>query len=253
MEQQTSRPLGCKACASGEALGFDFTMAFQPIVNIRTKTVFAQEALARGLNNESAFHVFQHVNDNNRYRFDQTCRVKAIKLAAQLNIQQDSFLSINFLPNAVYKPELCIRTTLNAAEEFAFPKEKIIFEFTENEQITDSQHLESIIRHYQQQGFLTATDDFGSGFNGLNQLADLTTDITKIDMVLVRDIDKDEKRQIIVRNLVNLFRDLRMIVVAEGVETQAEYHTLRDMGIELFQGFYFAKPSFESLASVCWE
>lgn len=253
LQQQDFRKLGCRECASGVDLGFDFTMAFQPIVDTQTHTVFAQEALVRGLNNEGAFHVFQHVNDTNRYRFDQSCRVKAIKLAAQLNVHKDSFLSINFLPNAVYKPELCIRTTLNAAEEFHFPKEKIIFEFTENEQITDSGHLESIIRHYQQQGFLTATDDFGSGFNGLNQLADLKTDLTKIDMVLVRNIDQDKKRQIIVRNLVSLFNELNMKVIAEGVETQAEFHTLQAMGIRFFQGYYFAKPSFESLADICWE
>ncbi|WP_239495752.1 EAL domain-containing protein [Marinomonas primoryensis] len=218
----------------------------------QTKTVFAQEALVRGLNNEGAFHVFQNVNETNRYRFDQSCRVKAIQLAAKLDVHKHSFLSINFLPNAVYKPELCIRTTLNAAEEFHFPKEKIIFEFTENEQIIDSVHLESIIQHYKEQGFLTATDDFGSGFNGLNQLADLNTDITKIDIVLIRNIDQDKKRQIIVRNLVNLFNELNMMIVAEGVETKAEYHTLQDMGIHLFQGYYFARPSFESLPDINW-
>ncbi|TYL46769.1 EAL domain-containing protein [Marinomonas sp. IMCC 4694] len=252
MQQKDFRKLGCAECASGSDLGFDFTMAFQPIVDVQTKRIFAQEALVRGRRGESAFHVFQQVNETNRYRFDQSCRVKAIKLAAELNIAQDSFLSINFLPNAVYKPELCIRTTLNAAETFQFPKEKIIFEFTENEQITDSQHLESIITHYQQQGFLTATDDFGSGFNGLNQLADLKTDMAKIDMVLIRHIDQDQKRRIIVRNLVRLFSDLDMTLIAEGVETQNEFHVLRDMGVRLFQGYYFAKPCFESLAPVHW-
>jgi EAL domain-containing protein (putative c-di-GMP-specific phosphodiesterase class I) len=227
-------------------------MAFQPIINSQTKTVFAQEALVRGLNNEGAFHVFQNVNETNRYRFDQSCRVKAIQLAAKLDVHKHSFLSINFLPNAVYKPELCIRTTLNAAEEFHFPKEKIIFEFTENEQVIDSVHLESIIQHYQAQGFLTATDDFGSGFNGLNQLADLNTDIAKIDIVLIRNIDQDKKRQIIVRNLVNLFNELNMMIVAEGIETKAEYNTLQDMGVHLFQGYYFARPSFESLPDINW-
>ena len=54
--------------------------------------------------------------------------LKAIKLAAELEVHKHCFLSINFLPNAVYKPELCIRTTLNAAEEYQFPKEKIIFD-----------------------------------------------------------------------------------------------------------------------------
>ncbi|MGO3345169.1 MAG: EAL domain-containing protein [Marinomonas sp.] len=252
MKQNDVYALGCKECASACDLGFDFTMAFQPIVNTQTNTIFAQEALVRGLKQESAHHVFQNVNNTNRYRFDQSCRVKAIKLAAELEIYKQSFLSINFLPNAIYKPELCIRTTLNAALEYNFPKEKIIFEFTEDEKIVDNQHLQSIIHHYQELGFLTATDDFGSGFNGLNQLADLQTDITKIDMSLIRNIDQDTKRQIILKNLVNLFNDLNVIIIAEGIETKAEYQVLEDMGIHLFQGYYFAKPSFESLSEINW-
>ena len=77
-------PLGCRDCVRGEALGFDFTMAFQPIVNTTTREIFGHEALARGLNNEPAGFVFESVNDGNRYRFDQACRVKAVKLAASV-------------------------------------------------------------------------------------------------------------------------------------------------------------------------
>jgi EAL domain-containing protein (putative c-di-GMP-specific phosphodiesterase class I) len=73
--QKDYRPLGCRECVGGAGLGFDFSMAFQPIVNLRTREVFAYEALVRGVNNESAADVFVHVNDGNRYRFDQSCRV----------------------------------------------------------------------------------------------------------------------------------------------------------------------------------
>lgn len=92
--------------------------------------------MARGLNNESAYSVISKVNDDNRYLFDQQCRIKAIALAAKLNI--DSILSINFLPNAIYKPERCIRTTLDAAKKYNFPANRIMFEFTEGEKIEDS-------------------------------------------------------------------------------------------------------------------
>jgi len=253
MRQTDFTPLGCTQCANACDLEFDFTMAFQPIINTKNKTIYAQEALVRGLNQESAYQVLQNVNQTNLYRFDQSCRVKAIKQASKLDIQTtESRLSINFLPNAIYKPELCLRTTLNAAELYQFPLEKIIFEFTENEQIIDSQHLKSIIEYYQDQGFLTATDDFGAGFNGLNQLADLQTDIIKIDIALIRNIDQDKTRQTIVKNLINLFNDLNITIIAEGIEKQAGYHTLEDMGIHLFQGYYFAKPSFESLAEINW-
>ena len=64
---------GCKLCRNLEALDFEITMAFQPIVNITSRTVFAYEALVRGKSGESAGDVLARVNDDNRYRFDQTC------------------------------------------------------------------------------------------------------------------------------------------------------------------------------------
>ncbi len=124
-KQKDYRNLGCSECIDKDLLGFDFTMAFQPIVNTTTKQVIAEEVLVRGINNESAAHVFENVNDDNRYRFDQSCRVKAIKLADELGISTN--ISVNFMPNAVYRPELFIRTTLDAAEEYGFPIEQIIF------------------------------------------------------------------------------------------------------------------------------
>jgi EAL domain-containing protein (putative c-di-GMP-specific phosphodiesterase class I) len=248
--ENIDRPLGCAECAGGAGLSFDFTMAFQPIVNSTTKTVFAQEALVRGLNKEPATEVFKNVNEGNRYRFDQACRVKAIKLAAELKI--DSLLSINFLPNAVYRPELCIRTTLNAAEQYGFPINRIIFEITEGEKIDDYDHLRKIVQYYQKRGFKTAIDDFGAGYSGLNLLAEMQTDLIKLDMALIRHIDQDRGRQAIIKGILQVCRDLSILVIAEGVETLEELQVLQGFGIELFQGFYFAKPAFEALADISW-
>lgn len=244
------RKLGCAECRRGIDLGFDFSMAFQPIVNVRTREVFAHEALVRGLGGEPAGDVFKSVNADNQYRFDQSCRVKAIELAARLGME--SYLSINFMPNAVYRPELCIRTALEAAKEFGFPRERIIFEVTESERIGDLDHLRNIIRHYQEIGFLTAIDDFGAGFAGLNLLADFRADLVKIDMALVRDIDTSASRQAIVRGIMLVADQLSTDVIAEGVETVAELECLRSMGIDLFQGFLFARPAFEAIAEVDW-
>lgn len=76
---------GGSQCLEAEKLDFDFTMAFQPIVDCQAHTIFGYEALVRGLNNESAYSVIKQVNDENRYNFDQQCRIKAIALAASLN------------------------------------------------------------------------------------------------------------------------------------------------------------------------
>jgi len=93
----------CKNCADKSSLDFDFTMAFQTIINSKIEKIYGYEALVRGLNAESAYSVISKVNDDNRYLFDQCCRVKAMSVAAKLKIE--SMLSINFLPNAIYKPE----------------------------------------------------------------------------------------------------------------------------------------------------
>lgn len=246
--QQNFRDMGCRECLKGADLGFDFAMAFQPIVDMERREVFAQEALVRGLQGEPAGSVFAHVNDANRYRFDQCCRVKAVQLAAELDVR--SLLSINFMPNAVYVPERCIRTTLDAADAYGFPIERIMFEITEAERVDDLPHLREIVTHYKQRGFTTAIDDFGAGYSGLNLLAELQTDLLKLDMALVRGIDADPTRQAIVRGILQVCRDLGIRVIAEGIETREELRTLRGFGVALFQGFYFAKAAFRSLAEL---
>lgn len=238
----------CNNCSDKGSLDFDFTMAFQPIINCKTNQIYGYEALIRGLNNESAFSIIPKVNDDNRYLFDQLCRVKAIALASKLKLE--TMLSINFLPNAIYKPERCIRTTLNAAKKYNFPIEKIMFEFTEVEKIEDSNFVKSIVEYYNKSGFKTAIDDFGSGYAGLGLLADFQTNIVKIDMGLIRNINADQTRQSIVKNCLNIFRDLNITPLAEGIETKEEFICLRDFGIELMQGYLFAKPGFESLPKV---
>ncbi len=238
--------VGCGFCYV--PLNFEFSFAFQPIVNMPDRSIFGYEALVRGPNGESAYSVLSQVNDDNRYAFDQACRVKAIRLAATLKL--DKVLSINFLPNAVYEPAHCIRSTLAAAKETGFPIENLMFEIVESEQVYDRTHLTNIFKHYQQQGFITALDDFGAGHAGLNLLADFLPRVLKIDMYLVRDIDSNPVKQAIVKHLVQLCNELNVRVLAEGLETKAEVYFVADLGVDLMQGYYFAKPGFEELPEV---
>lgn len=240
--------MACGQCDDHRQLDFDFTMAFQPIVDVRRRCIFAYEALVRGCDGESAADVIARVNQDNRYAFDQQCRVKAIALAARLNMQ--AVLSINFLPNAVYQPELCIRTTLNAAAEHDFPVSRIMFEFTEVERMENSAHVQRIVEYYQQLGFATAIDDFGSGYSGLGLLADFQTGIVKLDMGLIRNIHQDRPRQVIVQHTIHMLQQLNIRVLAEGIETEAEMHWLQQAGIELMQGYWFARPALEALPPV---
>lgn len=236
--------IGCAECRNLDALGFDFTMAFQPIFNVTTGAPFAYEALVRGVNGESAAFILGQVNDGNRYRFDQACRVRAIDLAAQLGLPAipDCKLSINFLPKAVYRAETCIRATLEAARTFEFPMDRLMFEVTEGERVEDPNHLKSIFEEYERQGFTTAIDDFGSGYSGLNMLAMFQPQVLKIDMAITRDIDRDAVRRAIVEGIVLVSRRLGITVIAEGIETREERDTLLDLGVELMQGYLFARP-----------
>ncbi len=241
-------PDRCGACIDGIAKPFPFSMAFQPIVDACQRTVFAYEALVRGPAGEGAQSILEKVTARNRYAFDQSCRITAIRLAAELGLTDSgASLSINFIPGAMYEPRNCIRATLSAARRYRFPLDRLIFELTEGEEVADKDKLRNIFAVYAEQGFQTAIDDFGAGYSGLTLLTEFQPRIVKLDMQLLRDIDRHAARQAIVRGVIAMCRDLGIQVIAEGVETLGEYAALYEMGVTLFQGYLFARPAFESL------
>ena len=242
--------IACNGCQNGANFELPFSMAFQPIVDISKKTVFGHEALVRGANGESAYSILSKLTPENRYYFDQQCRVKAIELAATLYpADKDLKLSVNFMPNAVYEPRACIKLTLATAERVGFPLQNIIFEFTEDEKL-DTAHLLKILTTYREIGFKTAIDDFGAGFAGLGLLAKFQPDIVKLDMDLVRNIDRDPVKRSIMKHTLKMLQELGITALCEGIETKEELAVLKDLGAGLIQGYLFAKPAFEALAVV---
>ena len=226
-------------------------MAFQPIVDMATGEPFAFEALVRGPAGEPAASVLGQVTSENRYAFDQQCRVRAIQGAAAAGLlETPARLSINFMPNAVYSPLACIQLTLRTAAATGFPVDRLIFEFTENEEMLDPAHVANIVQTYRAMGFQTALDDFGAGHAGLNLLARFQPDIVKLDMELIRGIDSSLPRRIIVAGVANMCRSLGVALVAEGVETAAELQALQDIGVRYIQGFLIARPAFKALPPV---
>lgn len=238
--------LGCNKCKN--SLNIEFTFAFQPIVNVKEKKVFAYEALVRGPNGEGALYVLNQINDDNRYSIDQACRTRSINLAKKLGLKEN--LSINFMPDAIYKPELCIRSTIAAAEHANFPLSQIIFEVTEEQNVLEPERLIDIFKCYRKKGFATAIDDFGAGYAGLALLAEFQPDIIKIDIKLIRDIHINKIKQAIVEGIILTCKTLNIKVLAEGIETFEEAQWFYQHGIHLMQGFYFAKPGFETLPPV---
>ncbi|WP_110686459.1 EAL domain-containing protein [Salinicola aestuarinus] len=226
-------------------LEFDFTMAFQPLVDIDQDRIYGYEALVRGTAGESAFSVLSRLDETTLYRFDQACRVRAIEIADSLGA--DSVLSINFLPNAVYEPQACIQATLETAKRVGWPLERLCFEIVETESVRDRRHLKNIVESYRAMGLSVALDDFGTGHANLNLLIDIAPDILKLDRQLISDIPQSPRQQIIIDQIITLAERLDISLIAEGVETLEEARWLYRRGIVRQQGYWYARPVAEQL------
>ena len=249
MCKELDRLVSCIGCKDAGSFEPEISFAFQPIIDAETGVVFAQEALVRGESGQGAASILSAVNEGNRYVFDQKCRTTAIEHASRLKVaESNALLSINFLPNAVYEPRACIRSTLLAAMKYNFPTNRIMFEFTETEKL-DTAYILNILRSYRDMGFKTAIDDFGSGYAGFDMLTGFQPDYVKLDMEMVRDIDRNRVKQIILKHTLAMLEDLGIKVICEGIETLEEYQFLRDLGVTHIQGYLIAKPCFEALAA----
>ncbi len=243
----SARKLSDDILAIMNGVDFEFSFAFQPIVNADTREIISFEALVRGPNGEPATDVFSHVGDN-LYGFDQACRIKAIHMASRLKLRKN--LNINLLPFGSYQTGMNIRATLRASENFGFPIQNIVFEVTESEMLTDHRRLIDIIKMYQEFGFQTAIDDFGTGYSGLKLLVEYQPSYVKLDRHLIADIHSNEIKQTVVQGIGFICKKLGVGLMAEGVEKFEEYSWLRESGVNLFQGYYFAEPAFEALPEV---
>lgn len=229
-------------------------MAFQPIfVSGRAGwSTFAFEALARGPAGEPAGEVLGALRQAaDPHVLDLACRLAGLRDAAALDLHRSrALLSLNVLPTAVLNPATCLGATLRAARRFGFPPERILFEITEVEQVRDIALLREAIAAQRAHGVSVALDDFGAGYSGLGLLVDVRPDIVKLARHLLHGIDGDPTRARIVGAIAEACRSLGIIVIAEGVETDAELRLLRGIGIEHFQGYLLARPSLGALPVV---
>ncbi len=240
-------------CACAQPIPTELKFAFQPIVDDRSRTVFAHEALVRGPEGQNAGAVLSEIGEEHLHAFDRRCRIGAVKAAARLMGESGPMLSLNTMPNAVYNPETCLRTTIAAAEAANFPIKRIMFEMTEHEAIEDLDHFLMILKSYKDMGFTVAIDDFGAGSSGLTLFASVMPDIVKLDAKLVQGVHKSRVQKTVVENVAQMCAKFDIAVVAEGVEEAAEHRTMRELGVHLFQGYYFAKPQLEALADeICY-
>jgi EAL domain-containing protein (putative c-di-GMP-specific phosphodiesterase class I) len=228
-----------------EAANPNFTFAFQPIVDATARKTVSYEALVRGLNNEPASEVIQGISAAGRFEFDWQARVEAIRLAAHLQIP--CLLNLNFMPQSFFTVPESMVSTLEAANRAGLDASRMVLEVVEGELISSPSEFIEILNQYRAMGLKVAIDDFGAGYSGLNLLAEFQPDQVKLDMQLIRGIERHGPRQAIVRAIRQICLDLGIELIAEGVETREEYSWLKNQGIHLFQGYLFARPGFQSL------
>ena len=221
------------------------SFAFQPIVDIRTQQVTAYEALVRGPQNEGADSVLREIPSADLATFDEECRKAALALSARLGVNCD--LNLNLLPQGFRADRDCLASTLDTAIEYGFAPERLVLEVTEAEVLGNQDRFTELVAIYRNLGMRLTVDDFGSVYAGLNILADFQPDQIKLDKALVRGIHRRGPHQAIVRATLQVCRDLDIDFIAEGIESHDEYKWFSDQGVNLFQGYLFARPAFESL------
>ncbi len=220
---------------------------YQPIIEAQgDQRVFAYECLMRGIDGDGGpitpGAMFQAAESADlEFYLDRLARVAAIRDSHAQGIEENLF--INFRPTAIYDPAFCLRTTVGAVEKLGLDPGRIVFEVVESEAISDHRHLRHIVDQYRRGGFRIALDDLGAGYGSLNLLKDLEPDFVKIDRELIRNVHRNAGQATIVEAMIGMARNLGTTTVGEGVEEQEEFEWLRNAGIDLVQGFYFARPA----------
>ncbi|WP_245587760.1 EAL domain-containing protein [Desulfovibrio inopinatus] len=223
------------------------TAFFQPIVQVAQPDVaYGYECLSRGIDSAGAYIAPNKLfgvakSADLLFNLDRACRLAVIREASFHGI--DKKLFINFNPTSIYKPEYCLKTTLAAIKKAGIPSEQVVFEVVESEDVGDTEHLTRILDYYRNRGFKVALDDMGAGYSSLNLLSKLKPDYMKLDIELIRHVDKDLYKAKITENLLQLARDLNVLSIAEGVETIDEWNWIKSHRADFVQGYLFAKPA----------
>lgn len=213
-------------------------IAFQPIVRAQNGAVFGYEALLRS--GEASLPGPGDVLDAAEQlgQLDRLGRAVRARAAAPLETAPgEALLFVNLHPQDLMDPELGMESCPVTAVAG-----RVVLEITERASLGNLETVRARVAELRALGFRIAVDDLGAGYAGLTSFAHLEPDVVKIDMTLVRDIDKNPVKRRLVRSMTSLCQDMGLLIVAEGVETAAERDVLVELGCDLLQGYLFAKP-----------
>ena len=246
-KQEAAELLGQNAALGGDRAGleasFDRTletlwMAYQPIVDVRTRTLYAYESLLRS--NEPALpHPGAVLDAAERLdRLDMLGRTIRSKAAHEVaKAPEVPRLFVNLHVRDLLDPDL-----LDPDAPLSKIAERVVLEITERSSLEDVRDARTRVAALREMGFRIAVDDMGAGYAGLSSFALLEPEVVKLDMSLIRDVHNNATKRKVVRSMIELSKGMGIEVVAEGVETADERDTLIELGCDLLQGYLFAKP-----------
>jgi EAL domain-containing protein (putative c-di-GMP-specific phosphodiesterase class I) len=224
--------------ASFERAMQNLWMAYQPILDPRTCTVFGYEALLRS-NEPSLPHPGAVLDAATRLgRLEELGRlIRGRAAEPMISAPLAGRLFVNLHVTDLLDPLLSSPNSPLAAIS-----SRVVLEITERSSLDEVRDVRARIAVLREMGYSIAVDDLGAGYAGLTSFTLLEPEIVKLDMSLIRDVHQNSTKQKVVRSMTALAKDMGMIVVAEGVESQAERDCLIDLGCDYLQGYLFARP-----------
>ena len=221
------------------------TPVFQPIVSLKSNTIYGYEGLIRGPSNSplhSPFNLFNAAAKNNRLaELDLLCRKVTIERFAQLKFRTQLF--INTIPEILLHKDYQHGHTLDYIKQAGIDSKQVVIELTEQYPIEDYSMMANATKHYQEMGFSIAIDDLGAGYSGLRTWSEIKPDFVKIDRHFLQNIHEDKHKQQFVQSIIDIAKGVNCQVIAEGIELREEYLMSDSMGMDFVQGYYFARPS----------
>lgn len=221
------------------------SVLLQPIVRMGSGDIIGYEGLIRGPS-DSPLHAPLNLFKVARscgltLQVEHLCRRVVLERFAQLGLPGKLFLNVS--PECLLLRNAPHGETLGLIQEIGIQPERVIIELTENQPTYDYALMRDAVLHYRRMGFEIAIDDLGEGFSSLRLWSELRPDYVKIDMHFIQGINNDPVKLQFVRSIQEIALQSNTLVIAEGIETQAELLVLRDLGVAFGQGYHLGRPA----------